>query len=355
MRILVTGATGLIGCHSVAKLLEAGHLVRVFVRDESKLDRVFAPFGLGRRDFEIAIGGVGDRDAIRSALVGCEGLLHCAGLFSPERQDEELLLETNVEGTRHVLEAAGECRLDRVVYVSSMLALFPPSGPRMTAQDAVARPSSMYAATKAAAERIAREQQDRIPLTIVYPTAVQGPDDPTFSIGPLLVANALTSAEVLVTEGGLATTDVRDLAQVVAGIFDGKTEERRLMAPSFYVRHDRYHALLESISGRSLAVRRMPGWLLRIFGRFGDVAQHFGRAVQLTYEAAEVLTRSVPVDDREACRILGRDPIGEEQSFRDLIVWMVAAGHLDAEAAGRAIPQRSIDEPLRQAGTTSSR
>jgi hypothetical protein len=123
---------------------------------------------------------------------------------------------------------------------------------------------------------------------------------------------------------------------VITAIFNGKTSQRRLMAPTFFVPHDRYHALLESLSGRSLEAQRMPGWLLRMFGRVGDVAQSFGRSVQLTYEAAEVLTRSVPVDDREARRILGREPIGDEESFRDLIAWMIAAGHLDAVTAGRA-------------------
>jgi len=335
MRILVTGATGLIGCHCVASLLDAGHCVRVFVRDSTKLDSVLGPFGRAEANVEVALGSVGDREAIRVALADCQGVLHCAGLFSPERQDEALLIETNVEGTRNVLEAAAEVGLERAVYVSSMLALFPPSGEWMTAEDDVAKPSSMYAATKADAERIARELQARLPLTIVYPTAVQGPDDPTFSIGPQLVANALRVGKVLVTEGGLATTDVRDLAAVITAIFHGKTSQRRLMAPTFFVPHDRYHALLESLSGRSLEVQRMPGWLLRMFGRVGDVAQRFGRSVQLTYEAAEVLTRSVPVDDREARRILGREPISDEEAFRDLIAWMVAAGHLDAAAAGR--------------------
>jgi len=341
MRILVTGATGLIGCHSVAALLRAGHTVRVFVRDSAKLGPVLAPFGLDETKVEVALGGVGDRDAIRSALVDCQGLLHCAGLFSPARQDEALLVETNVEGTRNVLEGAEEMGLTRAVYVSSMLALFPPRGDTMTAEDEVAKPSSMYAATKADAERVARELQERTPLTIVYPAAVQGPDDPTFSIGPQLVANALESGKVLVTDGGLATTDVRDLAEVIAGIFDGKTSESRLMGPSFFVRHIRYHALLESLSGRSLAAQRMPGWLLRVFGRFGDMWQRLGRPVQLTYEAAEVLTRSVPIDDREACRILGRERIGDEDSFRDLIAWMVAAGHLDSSVGGQVARRMS--------------
>jgi nucleoside-diphosphate-sugar epimerase len=215
----------------------------------------------------------------------------------------------------------------------------------MKADDAVAKPTSMYAKTKADAERIAREVQagTSLPLTILYPAAVQGPADPTFSIGPQIVAGALVKGEVLVTEGGLATTDVRDLATVIARIFDGQSQHTRLMAPSFFVAHDRYHGLLESLTGRNLAVQKMPGWLLRGVGRLGDVAQRFGRSVQLTYEAAEVLTRSVPVDDAEACRLLGREPIDDERSFRDLIDWMVEAGHLSPDDAGiRSASERSI-------------
>jgi nucleoside-diphosphate-sugar epimerase len=336
MKILVTGATGLIGCHSVSALLDAGHLVRVFVRDASKLDHVLGPFGRSAKDVEVSTGELADRDAFRQALEGCGGFLHCAGIFSPDRGDEALLVATNVEGTRAVLEVASELDVECGLYVSSMLALFPPGGSVMTADDAVAEPSSMYAKTKADAERIARSFQEdtSLPLTILYPAAVQGPADPTFSIGPQIIANALAKAEVLVTEGGLATTDVRDLATVVAAIFDGRSEHRRLMAPSFFVSHDRYHGLLESLTGRTLRAQRMPGWLLRIMGRLGDVAQRLGRSVQLTYEASEVLTRSVPVDDAEACRILGREPINDEQSFRDLIAWMVDAGRLAPEDAG---------------------
>jgi len=79
--------------------------------------------------------------------------------------------------------------------------------------------------------------------------------------------------------------------------------------------------------------------MLRILGRFGDLAARLGRPVQLTSEAAAVLTRSVPVDDSQACRLLGRPPISDEASFRDLIDWMVRAGHLDSAAAGQGAPK----------------
>lgn len=343
MRILVTGATGLIGGHATAQLLAAGHRVRAFVREASKLDRVLAPIvggdacepSLAARGLEVAIGDLADAASIERALEGCQGLLHCAGLFSPDVDSAALLEEINVEGTRRVLEAGVAASLERIVHVSSILALFPPAGPEMKADDPVTQPRSMYAATKARAERIARSLQSAAPLTIVYPAAVQGPEDPTFSIGPQLVANALSQGKVLLTTGGLPYSDARDLAAVIVAVFAGATTSTRLMAPSFYVPHDRYRALLESLTGRTLSAQRVPGWGLRAMGRLGDLAQRLGRDAQLTYEAAEVLTRSVPVDDREARRILGREPISDEDSFRDLIRWMVRAGHLDAAFAGR--------------------
>ena len=55
MRILVTGATGLIGCQAAAELVRSGHDVRLLVRDPAKVDRVFAPFGLRSEDFGLCV------------------------------------------------------------------------------------------------------------------------------------------------------------------------------------------------------------------------------------------------------------------------------------------------------------
>lgn len=336
MRILVTGASGLIGCHATAALLDAGHAVAVLARSPAKVEAALRPLGRSANDVEIVAGDLCDAESLRRALAGREGLLHGAGLFSPARADAALLERTNVEGTRCVLEAGAGAGLARIVHLSSMLALFPPRGPVMTADDPVASPRSMYAITKARAESIARDLQTRAPITIVYPAAVHGPFDPTFSIGPQNVATALRTRRSLVTEGGLPNTDVRDLAALVVAIFAGRVAPARVMAPSFFLTHAEHRALLERITGRPIRALALPGVVLRLLGRGGDLVQHFGREVALTFEAAEVLTRSVPIDDRIARAALGREPIAAEESYRDLIRWMVLAGHLGHEDAGRA-------------------
>jgi len=338
VRILVTGATGLIGCHAAARLVAAGHEVRALVRDPAKLARVLAPFPGAAAGVEARRGDLGDAPAVAAALAGCDGALHCAGVFSHELASAERLRRVNVEGARGVLSAAAEAGARAIVHVSSLVALrFPPPGPEQRADDPVGRPRAMYGATKARAEEIARELAARgAPVSIVYPSSVHGPHDPTVGSGPEFISGAIRAGRVLVTEGGLSYTDVRDLADLLAALFAGPRAPARWMAPARFLSHERYHALLCEITGRRLAALRLPGRALRLLGSAGDLRQRLlGHELRLTREAAEILTRSTPVDDRAARALLGRDPIAIERSFRDLLVWMHAAGVLAAGHVGR--------------------
>ena len=198
MKVLVTGGTGLVGAHSIHALISSGHSVRAFVRNRDKLERVLAPLGVKVSDCETVEGELGNSDALRQALSGCDAVLHTAGLFSNRLEDQALMERTNVDGTRSVLTLASELGLDPIVHVSSILALFPPPGAVQTADDPVRAPSSVYAATKARAETLAREFQNRgAPVVCIYPGAVQGPFDPTFSDGPKLIARYLKTGNVL--------------------------------------------------------------------------------------------------------------------------------------------------------------
>jgi UDP-glucose 4-epimerase len=336
VKVLVTGATGLIGCHSVARLVAQRHAVRALVRSREKLARVLAPFPGAAAAVEAAEGDVTDPGSVDAALAGCEGVLHCAGLFSHERADAPLLRHVNVEGTRRVLGGAAAAGLRPIVHVSSMLALFPPPDDVLRADDPVTSPRGTYAATKAEAERVARALQAKgAPLTSVYPASVHGPHDPTVGSGPAFVADALRAGRVLVTGGGLAWTDVRDLAALLALPFAGTGLPPRILAPSFFLSHARLHALLCELTGRRLAARRLPAALLRGIGRLGDLGERWlGRRPALSHEAALVLTQSVPLDDSEARRRVG-PPRSPEASFRDLLRWLHGAGVLEAHHVGR--------------------
>ncbi len=116
--VLVTGGAGFIGSHLVDTLIARGDRVRV-------LDN----FTTGRREnlaavagaIELIEGDVRDWETIRRAAAGCDLIFHLAALVSVPRSIQEPALnhEINVTGTFHVLEAARQAGIRRVVYASS--------------------------------------------------------------------------------------------------------------------------------------------------------------------------------------------------------------------------------------------
>ncbi|MET1021596.1 MAG: NAD(P)-dependent oxidoreductase, partial [Arthrobacter sp.] len=107
MRILVTGASGLLG-RAVARLLvQQGHAVTTFQRRPSGVD--------GAADL---CGSIMDDDAVRRAVTGAEGVIHLAAKVSFTGRAVEFD-EVNVEGTRRLLQAARDAGVRDLVFVSS--------------------------------------------------------------------------------------------------------------------------------------------------------------------------------------------------------------------------------------------
>ena len=178
-------------------------------------------------------------------MQGCEGLLHGAGIFSHSRGDAELLEAVNVRGAQTVLQAGNEAGLSRMLFVSSAMAIFTPGLTRQQASDPIAVTNNMYSSSKARAERAARAlQEGGAPLVIVYPTAIVGPNDPTVGSAPGVMAQAMRDGRILVTEGGLAYTDVRDLAALFVALFAVSDPPARLMSTSEFLTHPQYYEYL---------------------------------------------------------------------------------------------------------------
>jgi len=336
--VLVTGAGGLVGAWTVAGLCarEKCFRVRALVRSPAKLVQALAPLGVAPSAIEIAEGDITDSASVARALSGCQAVVHAAGLYSADVTQEPLMTRTNVTGTATVLDAARTAGADPVVHVSSYLALFPPEGTVQRATDPVTEPRSAYARTKAEAERIARRHQSEgAPVVIVYPGAIHGPWDPTFSATPAYLAEAIRRGAMLVNEGGRPYVDVRDVAALIVKTLEPGLGPRRFMLGGPFVRDEEFHRLLCELLGHPIKAQRLPGWILRAIGRLGDLRRVLtGREPELTYEAACVVTQSRPCDDDDAIALLGRPLTDIRTLLHDLLAWMYLAGHLDAAQAG---------------------
>ena len=114
MKCFVTGASGFVGANLVHELIARGHEVRALLRPNADLR------GLATADFERVSGDVSDRRALTQAMRGCDWCFHVAASYHLWLRDYAPMYASNVEGTRHVIEAAGDAGCSRIIYTSTV-------------------------------------------------------------------------------------------------------------------------------------------------------------------------------------------------------------------------------------------
>lgn len=149
-RVLVTGGAGFIGSHLVDALVARGDQVRVL--DDFSTGKSAYLAAVASR-IELARGDVGDAATVRRAMDGVTHVLHLAAMRAIQRSIENPALchRINVDGTLHVLIAARDAKVRRVVLASSC-AVYGDAAVLPTDEEQPAHPGSPYAVSKLAAE-----------------------------------------------------------------------------------------------------------------------------------------------------------------------------------------------------------
>jgi uncharacterized protein YbjT (DUF2867 family) len=111
--ILVTGGTGFIGKALIRNLVETGYMVRILIRPSPNSPNL--PFSV---PVQIAVSSLNDERGLRSAMVGVDTIFHLA---SSERQvTRTSLMETEIQGTRAIVQAATDANVKRFYYISHL-------------------------------------------------------------------------------------------------------------------------------------------------------------------------------------------------------------------------------------------
>jgi nucleoside-diphosphate-sugar epimerase len=185
-KLLITGATGFIGRHLVATVLEQGHSPRLLVRDPQKVERLF------QTEFDVVQGDLQDQDAMRRAMDGVDTVLHLAALATAHSPDPDMYMRDNAKAVGMLLDEAAKAGVRRFVHVSSILAL-PPTRPAN--QWGVPHRPTPYAVSKVASEDLVFEYAAAgHEAVVVRPTRVYGP-------GPWNDANGTTSLMAMYLQG----------------------------------------------------------------------------------------------------------------------------------------------------------
>lgn len=171
MNILVTGATGFTGGKLAVHLAKQGHRIRALARSGADTSE------LTPHDIEIVQGDITDADAVHRAVQGVEQVYHIAACFRTAGHPDSYYHEVNVEGTRHVLDAAKKFSCERVVHCST-IGVHGSVEQIPADETAPFAPGDIYQKTKLEGEILAAERQKQgQPIAIFRPASIYGPGD----------------------------------------------------------------------------------------------------------------------------------------------------------------------------------
>jgi len=210
MRCFVTGATGFLGSHVARLLLAQGAELRLLVRAGSRLENV------ADLPAERVVGDLRDLESLKRGMAGCEAAFHVAADYRLWAVNGKELYDSNVDGTRNILQAARESGVGRVVYTSSVATMGFGNNGKVTDENTPVALGDMigdYKRSKFLAEQLviaaARGGQD---VVVVNPTTPIGERDIKPTPTGRIVVDFLNRKFPAYVDTGLNLVDVRDCA-----------------------------------------------------------------------------------------------------------------------------------------------
>lgn len=324
-KIFVTGGNGFIGSRVVRRLLQEGYEVRCLLRPGANSVR------LGGLEFERVPGDVRDIESLHRGMMGATATIHLASISSWQEIDSPLSEEVIVGGTRNLLSVAAALNDQRVVFVSSVLAVNGSNEPQVFDEDAtwtVRRAAELpYSLCKRAAEELCRRAaRAGLPVVIVNPAEVYGPDD-TALITAGNLADFARSNPVLVCNGGTCIAHVDDVALgIIRAVQRGRPGERYILAGDNMTVGDLARLCLKILGKKSWIVT-VPNPILRAIARLGLL---FSVPLPFNPRVIPYATLYWYADAGKARRELDVEFRSARDTLEPTLQWLKEAGHIAA-------------------------
>ena len=318
MRFFVTGGTGFIGGHLVAKLIARGDQVTCLVRNPAKAT------SLTQQGVTLVKGDVSDRAVMREAMRGVDGVFHIAALYKLGIEFKDQMAAANVAGTRNTLEAAIEAGVPKIVYTSTVGVFGNTHGKIVDESYRVERQglASEYERTKWAAhyEVAVPLQQKGAPIVIVQPGGVTGPGDTS----PLSMVYDLYLNRMPLMMGPLAGITVAHVDDIAGGhilaMEKGRNGESYILAGTALT-YKQMMEMWQSICGIPAPKIWLPGWTASFSAQLvGELERLF--KLNLTLSSEALITQAdytyYGTSDK-ARRELDWQPRPMEQTFKEVL------------------------------------
>lgn len=318
---LVTGATGHIGNVLVRKLLERGEKVRAMILPGESREP------LHDLHAETVEADVLNLDAVFESMRGIKGIFHLAGVISIMPGANPFVRKVNVDGTKNILHAAREMKIDKLVYTSSIHAI-------QRVEDGIIdenipydmnNPYGAYDRSKAEATlEVLQSAQSGLEAVVACPTGVIGPYDFRGSMMGAVIHDAAAAKPTLYVDGAYDFVDVRDVADgLITAAEKGKRGESYILSgQKISVRY-----MLETVrevTGKNFFQLKIPFDVAKFAAMFTPMYYQMAHATpRFTPYSLEVLKSNSNISHAKASRELDYQPRSLYESIHDTVKWFL--------------------------------
>ena len=330
--ILVTGASGFVGSAVARALLAEGERVRVLLRPTSPRTNV------ADLDVEIAEGDIRDRASVARALDGCRHLFHVAADYRLWAPDPDDIVRANLDGTRAVMEAARDAKLERIVYTSSVATLkLRQDGVPVdeTAPNAPDTTIGAYKKSKVLAERLVESMvAEGLPATMVLPSTPIGPRDVKPTPTGRIVVEAANGRMPAYIDTGLNLVHVDDVARGhLLAWKRGRVGERYILGGQDVSLGDMLRVIAGLVGRKPPTVELPRGPIFPLAYAAELVARFTGREPFATVDALRMAKYRMFFTSAKAEAELGYAARPYQDALADAVDWFKRAGMIKAKAA----------------------
>lgn len=319
-KVLITGASGLLGYNTALEFSRNGFEVRVLIRrsaDTSLLNGLFC---------ERYYGTIENAAEVAEAVKGCDFVVHSASLTGQWGIRRSAYEKVNIRGTENVIRACLHAGVRRLIYISTANTMAPGTREEPGTElnpFSLFRINSPYINTKYIAQQKVLEAvvEKGLPAVILNPTFMIGAHDLKPSSGQLL-KYALNKMFLFYPPGGKNFVHVRDVSRaIVTACRHGENGDCLLIAGE-NLSYREFFGMVNRLARQKPVMLGIPRLLLKAGGLLGTaIGRIAGRQLKLNYASACLLCLHNYYSGQKASRVLGLSYTPVSVAIEEALEW----------------------------------
>lgn len=275
MKVLITGATGLVGSGLTNSFVESGHQVKVLIRQGA--DRSLLGSSIGR--IEVIEGDVLDVLLLQQAIKDVDCVIHAAGVVSFSPRDRDRMFKVNQEGTANIVNACLNNSV-RLGYISSIAAIGRPEKATSQSSEPIvideenhwvdSSANSQYAKSKYLGElEVWRGIEEGLSAFILNPSIILGAGD--LSKSSTRLVKYVMDENPFYSLGIVNYVDLNDLIRVTRKILDAGISGERFIVSGGYTTYQKLFTVLAEAFDKKPPRWPVKQWMASIIWRLEAV------------------------------------------------------------------------------------